>query len=54
MLQQHGQDLKGLLLKPDSHAALAQFAGTTIQLEHPKTEAPANLRVPFHMTRCEG
>jgi hypothetical protein len=48
MFQEHGQDLKGLLLKPDSQAVLAQFACTKIQLEHPETEAPANLIVRFH------
>ena len=47
-LKQHGQHLKGLLLKPDSQAALAQFASPKIQLEHPKTEPPANLIAWFH------
>ena len=45
VLEQHRQDLEGLLLKPDSQAALAQLAGTKIQLEHPKTEPPADLIV---------
>jgi hypothetical protein len=40
--------LEGLLLKPDSQAALAQFASPKIQLEHPKTEPPANLIACFH------
>ena len=48
VLEQHRQDLEGLLLKPDSQAALAQFASTKIQLEDPKTEPPANLMVRFH------
>lgn len=47
-LKQHGQHLEGLLLKPDSQAALAQFASPKIQLEHPKTEPPANLIAWFH------
>ena len=48
MLEQHRQDLEGLLLKPDSQTAFAQFAGTKIQLEHPKTQPLANLTVRFH------
>ena len=48
VLEQHRQDLEGLLLKPDSQAALAQFASTKIHLEHPKTEPPASLMVCFH------
>jgi hypothetical protein len=48
VLKQHRQDLEGLLLKPNSEAALAQFASTTIQLEHPKTKPPASLMVSFH------
>ena len=48
VLEQHRQDLEGLLLKPDLQAALAQFASTKINLEHPKTEPPGNLMVWFH------
>jgi hypothetical protein len=48
MLEQHRQDLEGLLLKPDSSAALAQFASTKIHLEDPKTEPPADLMVCVH------
>jgi hypothetical protein len=42
------QDLEGLFLEANSQAVLAQFAGTKIQLENPKTEAPANLMVFLH------
>jgi len=48
VLEQHRQDLEGLFLKPDSQAALAQFASTKIHLENPKTEPPANLMSGFH------
>ena len=48
VLEQHRQELEGLLLKPDPQAALAQFAGTKIQLENPKREPPADLMVSFH------
>ena len=47
-LEQHRQDLEGLLLKPNSQDSLAQFGRTKIQLEHPETEPPANLIVVFH------
>jgi len=45
---QNRQDLKGLLLKPDSHAALAQFSSAKIELEHPKTQPPVNLMIRIH------
>ena len=48
VLEQHRQNLEGLLLKPDSQAALAQFASAKIHLENPKTEPPARLMVRFH------
>src|SRR5262245_1790868 len=48
VLEQRHQDLEGLLLEPDSDAALAQFASTNIHLENPETEPPVNLRVCFH------
>src|SRR4029077_8746003 len=38
VFQQHRQDLKGLLLKPDAQAVPAQFASAKIHLENPKTE----------------
>jgi len=48
VLQQHRQDLKGLLLKPHSQAALAQFARTKIHFEYPKAEPSANRIAFFH------
>jgi hypothetical protein len=45
MLKQHRQDLKGLFLKPDSQAMLAQLARLKIQFENSKTERPAKLMV---------
>src|SRR4029078_2930563 len=53
VLEQHRQDLEGLLLKPDLQAALAQFASTKVHLQHSKTEPPAILMVWFHVT-CPG
>jgi hypothetical protein len=50
VLEQHRQDLEGLLLKPDLQAALAQFASTKVNLEHSKTEPPGILMVWFHVT----
>jgi hypothetical protein len=50
VLEQHCQDLEGLLLKPDLQAALTQFASTQVHLEHSKTEPPASLMVWFHVT----
>ena len=50
VLEQHLQHLEGLLLEPDSQAALAQFASPKIHLEDPKSEPPANLIVCRH---CE-
>jgi hypothetical protein len=46
VLEQHRQE--GLFLKPDSQAALAQFASTKTHLENHKTEPPANLMSSFH------
>jgi hypothetical protein len=43
VLEQHRQDLDGLLLKADSQALLGQFAGAKVQLEHAKAEPLANL-----------
>ena len=43
VFKQHRQDLEGLILKANSKAVLAQFAGTKIQLENPKVEPPARL-----------
>ena len=48
VLEQHRQDLEGLFLKTNSQAVLAQFASAKIQLENPKTEPPAKLRVFWH------
>src|ERR1700676_2286030 len=48
VLKQHGQDLEGLRLKPNSEAVLAQFAGTKIQFENPETDPFANLTVFLH------
>ena len=50
VLEQHRQDLEGLLLKPDLQAALAQFASTKVNLEHSKTEPPGIPIVWFHVT----
>jgi hypothetical protein len=50
VLEQHRQDLEGLLLKPDLQAALAQFASAKVNLEHSKTEPPGILMVWFHVT----
>ena len=36
LFEQHGQDLKRLLLQPDAPAALRQFAGSKIDLEDSK------------------
>jgi hypothetical protein len=47
-LKQHSQHLKGLLLKPDSEAVLAQFASAKIHFEDPKTERPAKLMGFLH------
>jgi hypothetical protein len=38
VIEQHRQDLDGLLLKPDAQASLAQFASAEIQLENSKDE----------------
>jgi hypothetical protein len=38
VLDQHGQDLKGLFLKPDAQPVLTQFPGTKIQFENSKAE----------------
>jgi hypothetical protein len=38
VLEQHRQE--GLFLKPDSQAALAQFASTKTHLENPKQSRP--------------
>jgi hypothetical protein len=48
VLKQHRQDLKGLFLKPDSQAMLAQLARLEIQFENSKTEWPAKLTVFLH------
>jgi hypothetical protein len=48
VLKQHRQDLEWLCLKPNSQAALAQFASAKIQFENSKTERPAKLRVFLH------
>jgi len=48
VLSQRRQDLKGLFLKPDSQAVLAQFARAKIQFEDPKTEPSANLMFFSH------
>jgi hypothetical protein len=50
VLEQHRQDLEGLLLQPDLQAALAQFASTKVHFEHSETEPPAILMVWFHVT----
>jgi hypothetical protein len=48
VVKQHRQDLKGLFLKPDSQAMLAQLASLKIQFKNSKTERPANLMVILH------
>jgi hypothetical protein len=48
VLKQHGQYLEGLFLKANSQAVLAQFARTKIQLEYPKAERRAALKVFLH------
>src|SRR5713101_9864120 len=48
MLQQHRQDLKGLFLKANSQAVLAQFASAKIQFENAKTEPHAEVKVFLH------
>ena len=48
VLDQHRQDLKGLLLKPDAQPVLTQFPRTKIQLEHSKAEPRSNLTVFLH------
>jgi hypothetical protein len=48
----HRQHLKGLLLKPDSEAMLAQFAQLKIQLENSKMEWPAKLIAVLHEDIC--
>jgi hypothetical protein len=48
VLKQHPQDLKGLFLKADSQAMLAQLASLKIQFENSKTEGPAKLMVFLH------
>src|SRR6202521_4068369 len=45
VLHQRRQDLEGLFLKPYSQAVLAQFAGAKIQLENPKTEPHAEMKI---------
>jgi hypothetical protein len=35
-LEQDGQNLKGLLLQPNSRAALAQFSGAQVSFENPE------------------
>jgi len=48
VLQQHRQELEGLFLKANSQVALAQFASAKIQLENPKSELPAEVKVFVH------
>jgi hypothetical protein len=48
MLQQCCQDLEGLFLKANPQAMFAQFAGSKIEFENPKTKPPANLMVFCH------
>jgi hypothetical protein len=48
MLQKHRQDLEWLFLKANSKAVLAQFAGAKIQLENPKAEPHAEVKVFLH------
>ena len=37
-LEQHGQQLKGLLLQPDTFAAFCQFAGSDVGFKNSKTQ----------------
>ena len=48
VLKQHRQDSEGLFLKPDSQAALAQFASAKIQFENSKPEPPVKLLAFLH------
>jgi len=48
VLKQHRQKLEGLFLKANCQAVLAQFAGAKIQLEKPKTEPHAEVKVFLH------
>jgi hypothetical protein len=48
MLHEHRQDLEWLFLKAKSKAVLAQFAGAKIQLENPKAEPHAEVKVFLH------
>jgi hypothetical protein len=48
VLKQHRQDLEGLFLKANSKAMLVQFAGAKIQLENPKAEPHAKVKVFLH------
>jgi hypothetical protein len=45
---EHREDLEGLFLKANSEAMLAQFAGAKIQLENPKAEPHAKVKVFLH------
>src|SRR5436309_3353772 len=47
-LQEHGQDLKRLLPKPDLQPALAQFAGAQVQLEHAEADDAGRRALCFH------
>jgi hypothetical protein len=48
VLEQHLQNAERLFLQANSLALLAQFAGTQIRLEDPKSEPTANLLVVRH------
>ena len=48
VLKQHRQNLKRLFLKANSQAVLAQFAGAKVQLENPKAEPRAEVKVFLH------
>jgi hypothetical protein len=48
MLEEHRQDLKGLLLEANPYAALPQFAGPEIKVEDPEREPAAPLVVCSH------
>jgi hypothetical protein len=48
VLEQHSQDSKGLFLKANTQAVLAQFARSKVHFEDSKTEPSANLMVFSH------
>jgi hypothetical protein len=48
VLKKHRQNLEGLLLKANSEAEFAQFAGAKIQLENPETEPHTGMKVFLH------